>query len=82
MLAAAWPLLRSQPPSLRVIALGPVLLGLEAPFSFTAIQGRQDLWSRALYRGPAPIPADCGHLDSWTSPEVRHLVATRLRANP
>jgi hypothetical protein len=81
ILASAWPML-TVPDSLqlRVVALGPVLLragALPVDWIF-ALQGRRDLWSRLLYRGRLEARCDSGHLDYWSSPDARELVARLL----
>jgi hypothetical protein len=71
---SVWPEL-NKPAELdiRVIALGPACFGtLQVPA--TVIQGRRDYWSKLFYRGPVKFHVPCGHLDYWTSHEVRALI--------
>jgi hypothetical protein len=76
---AVWPKL--QVPSalhVKVIALGPACFGaLQLPV--TVLQGDRDGWSRLLYRGPVDGRCACGHLDYWTSEQVRERVAEILK---
>jgi hypothetical protein len=80
----AWPDLRI-PAALevRIVALGPACFGRLrlAPAAITVLQGGHDGWSRLFYRGPVDARLPCGHLDYWTSPEVREIVAKLLRAS-
>ncbi|HEU0120186.1 MAG TPA: hypothetical protein VFQ91_06645 [Bryobacteraceae bacterium] len=77
---AAWPLLPAYSAHVQIIALGPTCFGhLRLP-SLTVLQGRRDLWSRLLYRGPVHASPDCGHLEYWGSAEVQTLVRSALAA--
>lgn len=82
ILASAWPML-SVPNGLdvRVVALGPALLhaGALPVDRIAALQGRRDFCSRLLYRGRLAAQCDSGHMDYWTSPDTRELVASLLR---
>ena len=78
----AWPGLTIPPGlRLRIVALGPACIGrLQlAPAEVTVVQGTHDLWSRLFFRGPIDLRVPCGHLDAWTSPEVRLRIAALLR---
>jgi hypothetical protein len=75
---SVWPeLMKPRQLDLRVIALGPACF---APLRMSAsvIQGREDYWSKLLYRGPVHFKVPCGHLDYWTSPAVRALICESL----
>lgn len=82
ILASAWSML-IVPNSLRlrVVALGPALLraGALPADRIQALQGRRDLWSRLLYRGRLEARCHSGHMDYWSSPDARKLVARLLR---
>ena len=73
LLNSAWQFLQ-RPAGLevRIVALGPAALRNTLPAA--TIQGRRDLWSRLLFRGPISAYCDCGHLDYWGSEEVHKLV--------
>lgn len=79
LLASAWPLLeKAKTLSICVIAIGPA--GPAMPNAI-AVQGKKDLWSKLLYRGPVTARCNTGHLDYWDSTEVRRIV-TELLSNP
>lgn len=71
------------PPGLRVqvVAIGPACFSplRLVPAEVTVIAGTRDPWSRLFYRGRADVRVACGHLDYWTSAEVRSRVAAILR---
>jgi len=78
-----WPKLRL-PSALRVqvVALGPACfstLRLHGA-QITVLQGDRDGWSRLFYRGLVDVRCACGHLDYWTSMEVRRRVGEMLKA--
>jgi hypothetical protein len=81
ILASAWPHL-VVPDSLQVgvVALGPALLraGTFPVDRIVALQGQSDFWSRLLYRGPLAARCRSGHMDYWSAPETRELVAQFL----
>jgi hypothetical protein len=81
LLAAAWPELPI-PGGLRIttVAIGPALLRCFRldPSLVSAVQGRSDLWSRLLYRGPIAARCHAGHLEHWQSAETRSTVARLL----
>jgi hypothetical protein len=56
-----------------IFALGPVGTAPRGLAGFRAVQGRQDGWSRALYRGPPARMIDCGHLGYWRNESARAL---------
>jgi hypothetical protein len=77
-----WPKLRL-PSALRVdvIALGPVCFGtlrLQGA-QVTVLQGHRDEWSKLFYWGSVDVCCACGHLDYWTSMEVRQRVTEILK---
>ncbi len=82
LLNRAWTRL-ALPPRLRVqvVALGPACFAplRLRPAEVTVIVGTRDPWSRLFYRGRADVRVACGHLDYWTSPDVRARVAAILR---
>jgi hypothetical protein len=82
LLNRAWTPL-ALPPRLRVqvVALGPACFAplRLAPAEVTVIAGARDPWSRLFYGGRTDVRVACGHLDYWTSPEVRARVAAILR---
>lgn len=73
ILNAAFP--ATQPKlKIKIIALGPTCLAdIQIP-AFTAIQGRQDIYSKLLYRGPVHHQPNCGHLDYAHCPETLQLL--------
>lgn len=78
MLAAASPLI---PIDARIVALGPAMF---RPFKLEmqrvrAVQGRRDVWSRLLYRGPIAAYCDADHLGYWQCSNTREVVARLLR---
>ena len=78
---AVWPIL-AKPAGLdiRVIALGPACFGplrMDGA-AVSVLQGRKDRWSRLYYRGRVDHAVDCGHLDYWTSAEVREITAAAI----
>ena len=79
---AVWPKLRLRSAlHIQVIALGPVCFGtlrLQGA-QVSVLQGDRDGWSRRFYRGPVDVCCACGHLDYWTSTEVRQRVAEILK---
>jgi hypothetical protein len=82
LLASAWPMLTVPTRlRLRVVALGPALFrpGTVPVDRITAIQGKRDFWSRLLYRGRVEARCPGGHLEYWSSPDTRELVAQLLR---
>lgn len=70
------------PPGLQcqVVAVGPVLIR-PGSIEFTALQGRQDWWSRILHCGPVHARCNARHLDYWHSLEVRSTVARMLASD-
>jgi hypothetical protein len=82
ILQSAWPLIVI-PESLRVrvVAVGPAMLraGAQQADRIRAVQGHRDLWSRLLYRGRIEERCNCGHMNYWSSLEVREVVARILR---
>jgi len=74
ILTGAWPRL-ALPPRLtvEVLSFGPTGRPPGGGVRFQAVQGRRDLWSRLLYRGPTPERIGCGHLDYWTDPQALGL---------
>jgi hypothetical protein len=82
ILASAWSMLMvPNGLRLRVVALGPALLraGALPVDRIPALQGRRDFWSRLLYRGRLEARCNSGHMDYWSSPDARELVARLLR---
>ena len=75
---AVWPLLE-QPAQLdvRVVALGPACFA-KLRIKACVVQGAGDFWSKLFYRGPVDHRVACGHLDYWTSPEVRAITAAEI----
>lgn len=77
MLRCAWPLTPGRGGlQLEIVSLGPV--GAAPPLGpgsrYSAVQGRSDWWSRALYRGPVTHRPDCGHMGYWTDPATRGVL--------
>jgi hypothetical protein len=66
---------------LAILAFGPVgRAPADARIAFSAVQGRADRWSRALYAGPVSHRPECGHLDYWRSADCRGIAADFVRA--
>jgi hypothetical protein len=76
ILHSAWPsIVKPANLNVRIIAVGPA--GPPMPEAIT-LQGTRDFWSKILYRGPVAVRCNTGHLDYWSSPEVRRIVVQLL----
>jgi hypothetical protein len=71
------------PPHLeiQIIALGPTCLSNIKLPTFTAIQGRTDIYSKLLFRGPVHHTTNCGHLDYARCPETLQLLKRLVATN-
>ncbi len=75
MLNAAFP--QTQFPlhlEIRIIALGPTCLSKIKLPTFTTVQGRTDIYSKLLFRGPVHHTTNCGHLEYARCPETLQLL--------
>lgn len=82
MVRCAWPIAAGTVRTrLELVSLGPMGAPPEPAqgVGYSAVQGRSDGWSRALYRGPVAHRPDCGHMDYWTDPATLDLVRDVVR---
>lgn len=67
-------------PDIHVVALGPAgrLPSLDRLARLRVLQGRQDGWSRLLWRGPVHDHPDCGHLEYYQNAQAIALTRAFL----
>jgi hypothetical protein len=60
--------------AVRIVALGPTCLAPIRLPHFVTIQGKRDIYSKLLYRGPVHHTPDCAHLQYHRSSETLQLL--------